>query len=396
MDPELETQQALAGEPGAQAAAAPEPAVEEQALAALDEALTDGADGASAPGSAGEASAAPAPTPAPAAAADGKPEAAAAEGGAGAKKPEAAAKPGDDPAKKVEPTADEKAIEKEITDRGLKGDTATRFRELANQVRDLSPMKDAIEKAGIKDLSELPKIVQDASSGREIFQQIQDAGVNPEQYGMLLDAGALINKAMRGDVKSAERAIDLLTGELVAMSKLTGREIPGVHDPLAEHADLRQQVEAGNMTRQAALQVARARHTAAMAETGVQVRQHQQQAQDAVDRAQRDLDALGVELAGADPHYAAKAPVLMAQLRGLMGQVDPARLPAIARRLYGTIPNPAPAPSPSAAPAPAAAKPTPGPVRGVGVRPAIAPVPDDPMEALEMGLADADGMGWSG
>jgi hypothetical protein len=395
MDPELETQQTPAGESGAQAPEAPEPAVEDQALAALDEALTEGGDNAGSPSASAQA-ATPTPSPTPAPAADAKPDAAAAGADAGAKNPEGEARPGEELAKKTEPTAEDKAIEKEITDRGLKGDTATRFRELANQVRDLSPVREAIEKAGIKDLAELPKIVQDASSGREIFQQIQDAGVNPEQYGMLLDAGALINKAMRGDVKSAERAIDLLNGELVALSKLTGREVPGVHDPIADHADLRQQVENGAMTREAALQVARARHTSAMAETGAQARESEQRAQGAVAKAQQDLDELGRELSASDPHYAAKAPVLTAQLQSVVGQVDPSRLPGIARRLYAAIPNPAPAPVGAPAAAPAVAKPTPGPVRGVGVRPAIEPVPDDPMEALELGLADADGMGWSG
>lgn len=371
------------------AAAAPAPApdevdVEEQALAALDEALADPVDGG-----------APVGDPAKPAGEEGKAADTPAEGDpAKTDKPAGEQKPDGEP-KKPEP---DKATEDEIAALGLKEKSATRFRELAGEVKTLAPIKEAIEKAGIKDVAELPQIVQDASAGREIFAQIQETGANPEQYGMALDYLSTVTRAMRGDMKAAEQAYAVMSGELTVLAKLLGKDVPGIVDPLADHADLKSQVDNGDLPRETALEMVRLRQEGALraahqrSETERQTNDAAQQ--QALQQAAADLDTLGQELAKIDPHYAVKAPVLIAQLQALKDVLPPAQWTAKARALYAAIPNPPAAPA--AAPAPASARPTPGPVRGVGMRPAIAPVTDDPFEALEQGIAEANGATWSG
>lgn len=369
-----------AGAATADAPSVDEMDVESQALAALDEGLAVEAP------AAGAEPEAPVDDPIP-----GTPEAAAAEA-AKAAKPDADNKPAGEP-DKPEP---DKATEDEITALGLKEKSAARFRELAGEVKTLAPIKDAIEKAGIKDVAELPQIVQDATAGREIFAQIQETGANPEQYGMALDYLSTVTRAMRGDMKAAEQAYAVMSGELTVLAKLLGKDVPGIVDPLADHADLRQQVENGDLPRESALEIVRLRQEGALREAHQRSETERQTSdaaqQHAVKQAVAELDTLGQELAKIDPHYAVKAPVLIAQLQALKDVLPPAQWTAKARALYAAIPNPPAAPTP----APAPTRPSPGPVRGVGMRPAITPVTDDPFEALEQGIAEANGTTWAG
>lgn len=343
----------------------PTPSADEQALAALDEGFAEAAPAPAEP--VAPAAAATEPTPPAETPVGGQPP------GTATKEPTPPA------AEKPEPNA---ATEKEIGELGLKGKAAERFQSMANEIRELAPLKEALEKAGIKDVAELPQVVQRAQQGAELFQQIQQAGVNPEQYGMLLDYGSAITRAMAGDVKAAEACWTMMQSEMAAVARMLGKEVPGIHDPLAEHPDLKQLVEDEEMPRDKALETARLRNTTAASEARRQAdssRQSQEaQQQAAVSQATADLDTLGRELAAIDPHYAAKAPVLLAQLRALMDDLPADKWVAKARQLYATIPAPAPAP----APAPPA-KVMPGPMRGSALHQHVMPQTDDPAEAME-------------
>jgi hypothetical protein len=358
----------------------PEPSLEEAALAALDEGLA-AERSAEQEGGTGEAKAPEPKEPKPAAdLVPGTPEAAAAE----AAKVEAAKKAEEgEPAK---PERDE-ATETEIAALGLKEKAAERFRALTGEVKELAPIKEALEKAGIKDVAELPQLAQHAQFGRELYQQVQETGATAEQYGMSLDYLRVAAKANKGDLKAAEQAFAIVQEEMVSLARMLGKDVPGVVDPLADYPDLVQKVADGDFDRVSALEIARARTTEAMSRVRQTASEQHGQAEAARNQAAQDLNALGAELSVSDPHYAAKAPILVAQLQQIRDDLPPAKWAAAARRLYAAIPNPVAAP----APAPAApAKPTPGPVRGNAVRPVVAPVTDDPMEALEQGIAAAN------
>lgn len=353
---------------------APEPTLEEAALAAMDEGLAAEQPAASEPAEPAAASPendAPAADPVP-----GTPEAAAAE----AAKAEAA--------KKVEPAKPEpdEATETEITSLGLKEKAAERFRALTGEVKELAPIKEALTKAGIKDVAELPQLAQHAQFGRELYQQVQETGATAEQYGMSLDYLRVVAQANKGDMKAAEQAFAIVQEEMASLAKMLGKDVPGVVDPLTDYPDLVQKVVNGDFDRAAALEIARARTTEAMSRVRQTASDRQGQVEAARNQAALDLNALGTELQAADPHYAAKAPILVAQLQQIRDDLPPAKWAAAARRLYAAIPNPVAAPV--AAPV-TPAKPTPGPVRGNAVRPVVVPVTDDPMEALEQGIAAA-------
>ncbi|TPG08315.1 hypothetical protein EAH88_11830 [Rhodanobacter glycinis] len=379
MDPEL-----IEGHPAEPVvetpAAAPAPAEPEQspeaaALAAMDEALAPAVDATTPavvePAKPAEPAAAAAPAAAPI---PGTPEAAAAELAAAE-----AAK-----------TAPDATTEAEIAALGLKeGKSSDRFREMAGEIKSFAPVKEALEKAGVKDVAELPQIIQHANDYRELVGMVQDTGATPEQYGMTLDYLKVINAANSGDRAAAERAYEMVSGELAQLAKLIGKEVPGLHDPLADHPDLQQQINMGEISRPAALELASLRQANAMDSGRRQIESQRNNAQSAQQQGIDGLNALGGELS-TDPQYQQKAPVLVAALRAMQRTTPPSQWVATAREIYASIPAmAAPAPAPAAAPAPARV--TPGPVRGNTVRPALAQVTDDPFEAMEQGIAAANG-----
>lgn len=375
MDPELiEGQPATpANETPVAEPAAPEPSPEEAALAAMDEALAPPAEAAE-PVAAAEPAKPSEPAEPAAAPVPGTPGAAAAELAAAE-----AAK-----------AAPDETTEAEIKALGLKeGKSSDRFREMAGEIKALAPVKEALEKAGIKDVAQLPELVQHAKDYSELIGMVQDTGATPQQYGMTLDYLKVINAANSGDRAAAERAYEMVSGELAALAKLIGKEVPGLHDPLAEHPDLVQQINMGEISRPAALELASLRQAHAMDDGRRQIEIQRSTAHTEQQRGVEGLNALGAELS-ADPQYAQKAPVLVAALRAMQETTPPAKWVETARKIYASIPAmAAPAPAPAAAPAPARV--TPGPVRGNTVRPAVMPVTDDPFEAMDQGIAAASG-----
>jgi hypothetical protein len=367
MDPELDEGQPATTDTITDTPATPEPTLEEAARAAMDEGLATTAG-------------IPAED-----AVDGKDPAAKADPIPGT--PEAAAVTSKDEADKTkaEPERDE-ATETEITALGLKGKANDRFREMAGEIKALAPVKEALEKAGIKDVAQLPELAQHANFGRELFKQVQDAGVNAEQYGQLLDYGSVIAKANSGDLKAAEKAYEMVSRELASLAQVLGKEIPGVHDPLAAHTDLQKEVEDGDITRTRALEIAAQRQALKLDEGRRQIESQRSNAQTEHDNGITALNTLGAELAAADPNYAAKQPYLVAALQAIKDAVPPSQWAQAARIAYQRLPNPPAAAAPVAAPP---VKPVPGPVRGGGVRPQVMPATDDPMEALNFGIAAA-------
>ena len=198
-----------------------------------------------------------------------------------------------------------------------------------------------------------------AKYGEELVGRVLDTGAGPEQFTQALGYLQLINAAGAGDVKAAEAAFDIMQGELQALGKFLGRDVPGIVDPLADHDDLVEDVEEGNITRARALEIARTRNQGKIAEsvrareadTATQTRQQQE----AAEQGRQDIIAWDAEMKASDPTYAAKRAALdplVAEIRANSPPSDWVRLTALA---YARIPTPKPA---------EASKPPPGPVRG--------------------------------
>lgn len=352
---------------------APEMTADEAALAAMDEGVAEATPEPAEPEAPAPEAETPAAEPVP-----GTPEAAAAD----------AAKATADAAK---PESDAEA-EAEISTLGLKEKAAARFRDLTGEVKTLAPIKAELEKAGITDVAafaqQVPVLLQRAKDYGDLIGMVQETKATPEQYGYTLDYLKDANAAIGGDMAAAQRAFDKASGEVAAWAQLLGREVPGVHDPLQAHVDLQQEMDRGELTRERALEIAQQRTALAINQT---TRQHDTQAhqhETEVANGTQALNQLGATLATADPDFARKQPFLLPTLRVITQTMPPAQWVAAAQQAYAQIP---------AMPAPVAPVVVPpkvvpvGPVRSGSHRPVLTAVTDDPMEAMNQGIAAAGG-----
>lgn len=324
----------------------------------------------------------------------GTPEAAAAAAAAAATPPagtpDAATTPDPEKAKA------EAAVEAEITELKLGEKASTRFREMAAEIRELAPLKDLLTKAGITDVGTLPQVLERSKQADGLIGMVMETGASPEQYGKSLDYLTLVNRAVAGDAAAGEKAFDLLSSELADLAKALGKEVPGVFDPLADYPDLQAEVEAEDITRKRALEIAAQRTRDANAQRVQAHAQQQQGANAEVEAGRQALIAFDEAMAKADAQYAAKRPALNAAVAEIRQRFHPSQWAAQAAIALARIPSPtaAPAaPTPPAAPAAPAARPAPGPMRAGAVRPQLTLDTDDPLAALEQGIAAASGGG---
>ncbi|MGY5921351.1 hypothetical protein ACS9ZL_08395 [Stenotrophomonas africana] len=286
-----------------------------------------------------------------------------------------------------QPDADTEA---EIASLGLKEKSAERFRGMAAEIKELAPLREAMKAAGIEDVARLPDLVERSRIGEDMVQMVRDTGASSEQYGMALDYLSLISKAGQGDLEAAEMAYEVMGKEYAALAKILGKEAPGIHDPLANHQDLRAEVEAGDLPRARAVEIAGQRDRAAY--TGTVERQRTESQQAAEQAEQHGIDWLkrfDAEMAQEDPSYAAKRPQLNEAVRQIREQYHPSEWAQRTALAYARIQTPAAAAPAVAAPA-APAQPRPGPMRPGGPGPALVPTTfASPMDALEFGIQQA-------
>jgi hypothetical protein len=292
-----------------------------------------------------------------------------------------------DPAKVVDPITPpvDAETEKEIIELGLKEKATARFRELTGVAKDYAPIKDALDKAGFK-AEQMPQIMQSAKDHSEWVGMVADTGATPEQYGESLDVLRFVTQARGGDHAAAESALQILAPICAEIAKLTGREVPGVFDPLEAHADLKDAVDNGDMERKFALETAALRSQNVSRQRADTTRNEQTQSVQATETGRVALNTLGAELSAADPAgYAAKAPYLIAMVQEIKASRPPAQWADATRRAYANLP--APAVAPVATPLPAIGH---VPLRPTGSRPNVTQSAfDDPEEAMRAGIAAA-------
>ncbi|KAK6696947.1 hypothetical protein SNK04_013789 [Fusarium graminearum] len=141
---------------------------------------------------------------------------------------------------------------------------------------------------------------------------------------MALDYLGLVAKAGQGDLAAAEKAYEVMGKEYAALAKMLGKEAPGIHDPLAAHADLRAEVEAGDLPRARAIEIAGQRDRAEYTGT---VQRHQQETQQAAQKAEERgiqwLQQFDADMRQEDPAYEAKRPALNEAVRQIRETYHP-------------------------------------------------------------------------
>jgi len=172
------------------------------------------------------------------------------------------------------------------------------------------------------------------STMNEIAGRFQNAGMNEEQFNMALDYVGDVNS---GNPLRLRRAFDFMLKEVTDIGRVLGIPI-GDFDPLDGYPDLKQEFEDGGISRERADELAGARATKNLADTGDQLKSDEQQAQTAHAQGIADLKALGGELAAQDPLYAQKLPQLEAAMEAVYESGSPpANWAAAIRKAYDKI-----------------------------------------------------------
>lgn len=215
------------------------------------------------------------------------------------------------------------AVEKDITDLGLKDKAAERFRDLSATKAEYEPIKAVMAEVGIQDAAQLKAMAADALAGYEILDRVTATGADHIQYGMALNYLDAANKALGGDMKAAEACYNWMAEEMKTWAGMLGKDAPSF-DPLEAHPDLQADLDDGLISRDRALELARTRNASKRAEEQRQAdtqRQTQQTQADeardaAINTAREALNKLGPELAASDPGgveaYKAKGPAIRA------------------------------------------------------------------------------------
>lgn len=149
-----------------------------------------------------------------------------------------------------------------------------------------------------------------------LVNTVTATGMNGQEFGELLE---VVGDARSTDPARQEKAFEYFQKVTAHMAAQLGKTVPGA-DPLEGHEDLRSRVAAGQLLKADAEQLASSRRTAA---AGLQRQQQEQQRQQLTVQQQADAAAvktkaradmvdLETTLAAADPQFAAKKTILMA------------------------------------------------------------------------------------
>jgi hypothetical protein len=288
------------------------------------------------------------------------------------------------PKAKAAPKADEDQpeldpeVETEITQRALKGESAERFRNLANDSKRLKELEPQIEQLQVQ-----------AARADQWQNAVESTGATPAQFGMAM---GLLHALNSGKPEALNQAFDAMQDELRRLGGILGREISAV-DPLAVDPELLDRVKKGEVGREEALRTLRAETEARLLREGQQrqtTAQTAQQAQaDAVAAVTAVGNALAAELETAFPGkgaelYAAKLTVLAPSIRLIRETTPPAEWPERITNLWKATPQPAAAAKPKTAPTQSPTRP------GNHTSHSITAKPKSDVDAFSIGLALAN------
>jgi hypothetical protein len=277
-------------------------------------------------------------------------------------KPEETAKSEEEkPAEEAESEKPEAAENDEEPPEGIGKKAQERFRSMVARVKE----KDA----------EIEHLTRNLGGIRDLMRE---TGGTPEDFSKSFE---YIRAIRRGDIQQAR---SILEDQIRQISVATGQPF-GAVDPLVQHPDLRERVNAFQMDEATALEMAR--HRAAQQEQQQAAQQFHARQQSEVmqvrsrQQAIAEIDRLGSEWAKSDPDYAAKESVIARQAQLIAQQFPPQQWAAQVRLMYQTL---------SAMPQTKPASHAPAPLRASG-QTAGARQPGSMLEAIQGGLGYGNG-----
>lgn len=235
------------------------------------------------------------------------------------KQAEAGLKPGEQPLK--QPVKQPGAVDPNAMPEGLTPKAQVRFQELANTNKELTAR-----------VQEFEPIVQ---SARELQATFQEHGVKREQFTQAMEVVGLMN---RGDLAGAQRVLEQ---QLRLISLHTGKPV-GAVDTLADHPDLRERVDALQLTEADAIELARNRMVNQsrqnQARQQEEAQDRQQQSEQATKSGQIAVDRFCKARMADDLDYTRIEPLLLKQIQaGLLRGVPPSQWSNIVEKTYGLI-----------------------------------------------------------
>lgn len=250
------------------------------------------------------------------------------------------AKPAAKPAPKADDQDDEKpevdeAIEQEIKERALKGDSAERFRALANDSKRLREVE-----------SELPAIQALAEQAERWTAMAESTGGTPEQIGMAFGCVRAINS---GNPAEMNQAFDALADQLRILGKALGRKIDAT-DPLEADATLLERVKKGEIGREEAERIVRAESDRKLAAEATTRNTQANERKTAAEKGIEAVRTMGNEIAAAEEEahpgeglarYQTKLQVLVPAIKIIQAKFAPSEWPAQVKALYEATPQPA-------------------------------------------------------
>lgn len=271
---------------------------------------------------------------------------------------------------KEESAQEPQDAESEAASLGVKNERARqRFVELRTQVDRIPELEKRLEEFEAK-----------AQRGEELVRYVTDTGCNEQQFSSMLGYLNAINKGGPTEWAIAREA---LAKELSWLDEKLGKRGPGGKDLLEVHADLREAMEAGEITRERAEELASLRgfqhatqnHRQTLEE---QTRQNQALYQQGVE----SLNRLEQSLRARDPNYDQKREIALEKFRARIGSLHPSEWATEFMLDYQGVQLAPPEP-PKKAPVGHV------PLRSQGGGGGLGKVASTPLEALEMGLAAA-------
>ena len=162
-----------------------------------------------------------------------------------------------------------------------------------------------------------------------ILGVMEETHTTQDQLAAYLEFNALLQSK---DTKDLESALQMLEGQRTALYKALGREPQGGGlDLLADFPDLKKQVEEEEITRSAALEIAKGRRDRATRDAESQRQQQQQRSQQqtaeqrkqAAETALKGIEAWTAGLSKTDLDYKAKEDKLLAKVDGVLKSYPP-------------------------------------------------------------------------
>lgn len=218
---------------------------------------------------------------------------------------------------------------------GLSADASTRFREMANRVKETETK-----------LAEYEPVVQMV---QDLNQRVEASGLNQQEFWQAVEFGTAMK---RGDWRSVE---PILAAQFANFRMAMGRDPQGA-DPLAHHPDILQAVQAGQMTHQFAIELARGRSMSAQQQQRMQVeqqtQQRQQQYEQTVNQAAGQIGTMVKQWEMTDLDWPRKREVMDEKAREIAAHLPPEQWAFAIKTAYDTLgramPIFKPAPTPNA------------------------------------------------